>query len=396
MIPGQIEQLRDKGYVVVPRFVPADALRRLNETARAQLAARAEPLEFEADLQYPGAPPSRAAAGGETVRRLLDAYGRDCAFAQWGTAPALREWMEAYFGEPVLMSRTHHNCLMTKHPLYGSLTNWHRDIRYWSFEREDLVSVWFALGEERVENGALWFVPGSNRMVFDAGRFDEARFFRSDRADNAGLLRAAESPQPRAGRRGVLPLQYPALGRQESNRYGEILTGLHLPRPQQRPAGGHAVGVEARSRTAAPAACLTAAPGRCYPARESLQRMRTVAKIPFGVGPQFPQVVVLVGATGDLARRKLLPGMFHLSRAGFIPGCRIIGLSLDELDTDGFRKIARDALTEFSTRRWSKPTGLRLQPTCNTYPWRPAPRFSRRRSSRRSAPSTVKAAGCTT
>src|ERR1700735_4983642 len=76
-----------------------------------------------------------------------------------------------------------------------------------------------------------------------------------------------------------------------------------------------------------------------------------MAKIPSGVGPQFPQVVVLVGATGDLARRKLLPGMFHLSSSGFIPGCRIIGVSLDELDAEGFRKIARDALTEFSTRK---------------------------------------------
>ena len=75
-----------------------------------------------------------------------------------------------------------------------------------------------------------------------------------------------------------------------------------------------------------------------------------VAKIPPGVGPQNPQVVVLVGATGDLARRKLLPGLFHLTRSGFIPGCRIIAVSLDDLDTDGFRRLARDALTEFSTR----------------------------------------------
>jgi glucose-6-phosphate 1-dehydrogenase len=75
------------------------------------------------------------------------------------------------------------------------------------------------------------------------------------------------------------------------------------------------------------------------------------AKIPPGVGPQFPQVVVLVGATGDLARRKLLPGLFHLTSAGFIPGCRIIGVSLDDLDADGFRRFARDALTEFSTRK---------------------------------------------
>ncbi len=75
-----------------------------------------------------------------------------------------------------------------------------------------------------------------------------------------------------------------------------------------------------------------------------------VAKIPAGVGPQFPQVVVLVGATGDLARRKLLPGMFHLTNAGFIPGYRIIGVSLDNIDTDGFRKFAREALAEFYTR----------------------------------------------
>ena len=74
-------------------------------------------------------------------------------------------------------------------------------------------------------------------------------------------------------------------------------------------------------------------------------------QVPPGVGPRYPQVVVLVGATGDLARRKLLPGLFHLSRSGFIPGCRIIGVSLDEIDADGFRKLARSALDEFSTRK---------------------------------------------
>src|SRR4051812_27280401 len=68
------------------------------------------------------------------------------------------------------------------------------------------------------------------------------------------------------------------------------------------------------------------------------------------VGPRYPQVVVLVGATGDLSRRKLLPGLFHLVSAGFIPGCRIIGVSLDDMDANAFRKFARAALDEFSTR----------------------------------------------
>ena len=80
-----------------------------------------------------------------------------------------------------------------------------------------------------------------------------------------------------------------------------------------------------------------------------------MGKIPAGVGPKYPQVVVLMGVTGDLSRRKLLPGLFQLSRAGFIPGCRIIGVSRDDLDTHGFRAIVREALQQFSTRGVSEP-----------------------------------------
>jgi phytanoyl-CoA hydroxylase len=196
---AQIAQLRDQGFVVVPRFVTGAGLEELNRVARLQLAARAAPLEFEADLQYPGAPPSRAAAGGETVRRLLDAYARDPVFAEHATTRELCDWMHAYFRDRACLSRAHHNCLMTKHPRYGSLTGWHRDIRYWSFAREDLVSVWIALGAEVVDNGALWFVPGSHRMVFDADRFDAARFFRADREDNAAVIRSMVSPRLEAG-----------------------------------------------------------------------------------------------------------------------------------------------------------------------------------------------------
>ena len=191
--------LRENGYVVVPGFVDSHGLENLNQVARAQLAARSEPLELEADLRYPGAPPSRSALGGETVRRLLDAYVRHPLFAQWAGAAALREWLHAYFGESILMSRAHHNCLMTKHPHFGSLTGWHRDIRYWSFDREDLVSVWFALGREEIDNGALWFVPRSHRMSLAADRFDAAKFFRADHPANAELIRTAESPRLEPG-----------------------------------------------------------------------------------------------------------------------------------------------------------------------------------------------------
>jgi glucose-6-phosphate 1-dehydrogenase len=67
------------------------------------------------------------------------------------------------------------------------------------------------------------------------------------------------------------------------------------------------------------------------------------------MSPLKPHVIVLFGATGDLARRKLLPGLLHLARAGLLPECRIVGTSLDELDDDGFRKQARLACDQFCT-----------------------------------------------
>ena len=76
-----------------------------------------------------------------------------------------------------------------------------------------------------------------------------------------------------------------------------------------------------------------------------------MAKVPVGVGPKLPQIVVLFGATGDLAHKKLLPGLFHLCTSGFIPKCRIIGVSLDALDAEGFRAIAREAVFDRHDRK---------------------------------------------
>jgi glucose-6-phosphate 1-dehydrogenase len=93
-----------------------------------------------------------------------------------------------------------------------------------------------------------------------------------------------------------------------------------------------------------------------------------VAKDLTGVGPKYPQVVVLVGATGDLSCRKLLPGMFHLTSAGFIPGCRIIGVSLDKLGADGFRQVARKALDDFSSRKIDEAAWAKFSETLDYVP----------------------------
>ena len=68
-------------------------------------------------------------------------------------------------------------------------------------------------------------------------------------------------------------------------------------------------------------------------------------------------VIVLFGATGDLARRKLLPGLFHLFHAQLLPDrFRIIGSSPKAfaISDEAFREHAKDAVQQFGR---TPPTG---------------------------------------
>jgi glucose-6-phosphate 1-dehydrogenase len=64
--------------------------------------------------------------------------------------------------------------------------------------------------------------------------------------------------------------------------------------------------------------------------------------------PGPPTTVILFGATGDLSRRKLLPGMLHLWRSGLLPHVQVVGTSLDEHTRESFVDLARKAIEEFS------------------------------------------------
>jgi glucose-6-phosphate 1-dehydrogenase len=65
--------------------------------------------------------------------------------------------------------------------------------------------------------------------------------------------------------------------------------------------------------------------------------------------PTTPTTVVLFGATGDLARRKLLPGLLHLFETGLLREVRIVGTSLEEFTRDSFVEFAREAVCDFGT-----------------------------------------------
>lgn len=66
--------------------------------------------------------------------------------------------------------------------------------------------------------------------------------------------------------------------------------------------------------------------------------------------PAPPHVFILCGATGDLAKRKIIPGLYHLATAGlFGEGCRIVGSAPREftMSNEEFRTHAKEAVATF-------------------------------------------------
>jgi glucose-6-phosphate 1-dehydrogenase len=66
-----------------------------------------------------------------------------------------------------------------------------------------------------------------------------------------------------------------------------------------------------------------------------------------------PYVIILFGATGDLAARKLLPGLLHLTVLGMMPEFRIVGSSTRPMTDEEFRHLARHACDQFYTGKIS-------------------------------------------
>ncbi len=70
--------------------------------------------------------------------------------------------------------------------------------------------------------------------------------------------------------------------------------------------------------------------------------------------PIDPHVIVLFGATGDLAKRKLIPGLAYLDQSELAPDIQIIATSLEDFTDDEFRELAKHAIDSFGTHQLSE------------------------------------------
>lgn len=68
--------------------------------------------------------------------------------------------------------------------------------------------------------------------------------------------------------------------------------------------------------------------------------------------PVHPTTLIIFGATGDLAKRKLLPALYNLAHEGALPErFNLIGCARSDMPDDDYRKIAAESIKKFSRRK---------------------------------------------
>jgi glucose-6-phosphate 1-dehydrogenase len=68
--------------------------------------------------------------------------------------------------------------------------------------------------------------------------------------------------------------------------------------------------------------------------------------------PVHPTTLVIFGATGDLAHRKLLPAIYNLAHEGALPErFNLIGVARTKQSDDDYRQVAREAIEQYSRRK---------------------------------------------
>ncbi len=156
LTPEQISAYRENGFVVLHDFLTADELAEWRRSVDEAVAGRGD----------------RKLADG-SLRAGNDYY--DNVFIQrinlWQDHAGMRKLMlDSRLGKlaadlaGVDGIRIWHDQALIKQP-WGNPTAWHLDDPYWSFYSRDAITIWVALDDSTLENGCLYFMPGTHKTA---------------------------------------------------------------------------------------------------------------------------------------------------------------------------------------------------------------------------------------
>ncbi len=160
----QIQSYRTNGFIVIENFLSPEELEHWRK-------AVAVAVEERAGIKIPGKDIKTGEADG--INEDSDYFAKvfDQLLNLWQTNETVKEMMtDERIGKMAAQLsgadgiRIWHDQALIKRP-WANPTAWHLDTPFWSFSDRRAISIWVALDDATLENGCLFFIPGSHHIT---------------------------------------------------------------------------------------------------------------------------------------------------------------------------------------------------------------------------------------
>jgi len=158
----QVDFYQDNGYIVIEDFLNPSELEIWREVIKSA-------LEERKGQKMPGK--SATISEDDGINNDADYFSKvfDQLINLWQTNEKVKELMfNQQIGKMAATLagadgiRIWHDQALFKRP-WGNPTSWHLDTPFWSFTDQRALSIWVALDDATLENGCLFFIPGSHK-----------------------------------------------------------------------------------------------------------------------------------------------------------------------------------------------------------------------------------------
>src|SRR6059058_1998356 len=160
----QIQYYQTNGFIVIDNFLSQDELEHWRNSVTIAVTERA-------GIKIPGKEIRIGEADG--INEDADYFGKvfDQLLNLWQTDEGVKKLMldERLGNMAAQLSgadgiRIWHDQALIKRP-WANPTAWHLDTPFWSFSDRHAISIWVALDDATLENGCLFFIPGSHKIT---------------------------------------------------------------------------------------------------------------------------------------------------------------------------------------------------------------------------------------
>ncbi|MEO9021346.1 MAG: phytanoyl-CoA dioxygenase family protein [Ginsengibacter sp.] len=157
---SQIQTYQQDGYLLIENFLATDELLVWRQSVT-------EAIEQRNGRKMPGSETKIGEDDG--INKENDYFSKvfDQMLNLWQTSSKMKQLMlDQRIGEMVATlagwdgTRIWHDQALIKRP-WANPTSWHLDTPFWSFSDRRALSIWIALDDATLENGCLYFIPGT-------------------------------------------------------------------------------------------------------------------------------------------------------------------------------------------------------------------------------------------